>query len=59
MMAPKAYSDATDCTNTQRGDRLFVRFGRLFTPEIPRGKNNRDGVVGDQVMAAIGRCLNP
>jgi hypothetical protein len=46
------------CGNSQRGDRLCVRFGPLFTPETPPRRNNRDTIVADQVMAAIGRCLN-
>jgi hypothetical protein len=45
------------CGNSQRGDRLRVRFGPAFTPEIPSRRNNRDEAVSEQVRDAIARCL--
>jgi hypothetical protein len=46
------------CANSQRGERLCVRFGPVFAPEIPPRRNNRDAVVAAQVMGAIRRCLD-
>jgi 1-acyl-sn-glycerol-3-phosphate acyltransferase len=42
---------------SERGGRLRVSFGPVFTPQIPRARKERDSTVARQVMEAIARQL--
>ncbi len=45
------------CGISQSSGQLCVRFGPLFTPDVPPRRANRDEIVARQVMDAIGACL--
>ena len=42
---------------SERGGRLRVSFGSVFTPQIPLARRERDCAVARQVMGAIVRQL--